>query len=566
MRRPTFRLMALLGALLACALAPSAHAVEAGVVGIPTLDPASEARDSAALLSTAPAGRRWVRVMMPWPLLQPDGPRFAPGPLHDLDVRIRNLAKARLNVLLMVTAAPQWSHPGRSGDAVPPADPRTYAAMMAALAKRYAGQVQAVEVWNEPDDEEGPREFWRGPPDPKRYTALLRATYAAVKATGPRAPLVLVGGLVGNHYAFLEAMYAAGAKGSFDAVGVHLDTACRQTGPDDTYREGGRIGRFAFSGYREVHGTMLRHGEDKPIWVTELGWSASPELCDQGAMRGRGPGGVSEGRQAMLLKRAYDCLAHDRYIGPAFWWSLRDYGSDPKEISHTYGLVAWTGRPRPAYVAFQHVFKQGPSGALCGDRTDYDKPTVVLRAPPIYSRRLPAFGAAVDASTSVRRLELYDGYRLVRTVRGANLAAFAWPDADQLTYGDHVLQLRAYDEAGNMGWTSAVVHRTSPTGRRSVSAAVGFDAFLDRYKRVNVDATVGLPADGSYHEAPRGRLELRFKRRGGRALRVRRNFTYGPVYHVSRRLKKGVWRVQAVLDVDAPYRRTRTRAFTFRVR
>ena len=40
-----------------------------------------------------------------------------------------------------------------------------------------------------------------------------------------------VGGLTGNDSTYLAALYAAGVQGSFDAVGVHTDTACNITSP-----------------------------------------------------------------------------------------------------------------------------------------------------------------------------------------------------------------------------------------------------------------------------------------------------------------------------------------------
>ena len=107
---------------------------------------------------------------------------------------------------------------------------------------------------------------------PAAYAALLKAAYPAIKAADPDAT-VLVGGLVGNNFEFVERSTTNGAKGSFDGVGVHTDTACLTTDPREYYREpSGRIGRYSFTGYREVRATMLAHGDDKPVWMTELGW------------------------------------------------------------------------------------------------------------------------------------------------------------------------------------------------------------------------------------------------------------------------------------------------------
>ncbi len=82
-----------------------------------------------------------------------------------------------------------------------------------------------------------------------------------MKAADPGVTVVTTG-MVGNNYAFLADVYAAGGGGSFDAVGVHTDTACLLTSPAEYYREpNGRVGRYSFTGYREVHDVMTANGD-----------------------------------------------------------------------------------------------------------------------------------------------------------------------------------------------------------------------------------------------------------------------------------------------------------------
>ena len=66
---------------------------------------------------------------------------------------------------------------------------------------------------------------------PAQYAALLAAADVAIKAADPAATVVL-GGLTGNDATYLAQLYAAGVAGSFDAVGVHTDTACNVTSPE----------------------------------------------------------------------------------------------------------------------------------------------------------------------------------------------------------------------------------------------------------------------------------------------------------------------------------------------
>ena len=128
---------------------------------------------------------------------------------------------------------------------------------------------------------------------------------------------MLAGASTGNDYPFLEGLYAAGAGDAFDGVASHTDTACLVTPPDVYYREDGRVGRFSFLGFRETHAVLEAHGQgDKPIFLSEIGWSATRDACARGASAGKKAAGVSEAQQAAYLKLAYRCLATTRTSAP----------------------------------------------------------------------------------------------------------------------------------------------------------------------------------------------------------------------------------------------------------
>src|SRR5439155_1106937 len=149
-----------------------------------------------------------------------------------------------------------------------------------------------------------------------------------------------VGGLVGNDFRYLEGLYGAGAGGNFDFVGVHTDNDCVRADPRVATRDpDGRISPGSFTGYREVHQTMLDHGDDKPIWMTELGWSVTSARCPA---RPSEPAGVTPTDQATFLSHAYSCLAGDPYVENATWFSLSDFGA-PDVISNRFGLFDFAG-------------------------------------------------------------------------------------------------------------------------------------------------------------------------------------------------------------------------------
>ena len=219
---------------------------------------------TAAPPSIKALGTHWVRMFLTWPDLEPARGAFAANWISYYEQLFSELP-AGTKVILDVVETPKWET-GSRDEHKPPANPEDYAAFVGALARRWAGKVTAYEIWNEEDASQ----WWTGAPDPAAYTRLLRATYRVVKDADPRATVVL-GGLTGNDYTFLEGVYAAGGKGYFDAVGVHTDTACNVASPYEYLRlPDERIMPDSFLGYREVHAVMLAHKDDKPIWMTEM--------------------------------------------------------------------------------------------------------------------------------------------------------------------------------------------------------------------------------------------------------------------------------------------------------
>src|SRR6185437_13093663 len=103
---------------------------------------------------------------------------------------------------------------------------------------------------------------------------------------------------------------------------------------------------------------MLDHGDDLPIWMSELGWSVTTGKCPQSL---KDPGGVTRDQQAQYLTRAYACLASDPYVENASWFSLQDFGA-AESLGFRYGLYDWNGAARPALAAFQRA------GSLAPDR------------------------------------------------------------------------------------------------------------------------------------------------------------------------------------------------------
>ena len=101
-------------------------------------------------------------------------------------------------------------------------------------------------------------------PEPIAYTKLLKAAYTAVKAVDPRMKVVL-GGLVGNDYPFLEQIYRPAERATSTRSGS-TPTRPVTISPRTTTRATttGRIDPYSFIAYREIHATELAQRRPRP--------------------------------------------------------------------------------------------------------------------------------------------------------------------------------------------------------------------------------------------------------------------------------------------------------------
>jgi cellulase (glycosyl hydrolase family 5)/Big-like domain-containing protein len=429
----------------------SARAAEPGVV----LANQSAPENS----QVATLGTHWVRLFATWPDLEPERGVIAANWIANYEQTFHSLP-AGTKVILDVVGTPEWET-GSSNEHTPPANPHDYAAFVGALAQRFGSQVSAYEIWNE-EDSSG---WWAGGPNPAAYEQLLEATYPAVKAAEPNATVVL-GGLTGNDYAFLEGVYQAGAKGSFDAVGVHTDTACNKLSPYEFLRgEGNRLVPDSFLAYREVHAVMLANGDDKPIWMTELSWRTTNATCSEGAWAGQTAAGVSEEQQETYLRQAYHCLAEDPYVQVALWFPLTDEGAV------TSGLLRANGSRKPSFAAMRAYAHEGdkltePCGNFTGPKISVASPANHVT----YSGPLPIHVTA-SSSDGVFRIRLEIDGKLIRNYDGSTYpttlsGTLDWQHAKHIPYGWHTLTFLAYDKEKNVSETSIRIYHARPKPRR----------------------------------------------------------------------------------------------------
>jgi polysaccharide biosynthesis protein PslG len=302
----------------------------------------SEAELARELDEYQTVGASWIRIDINWSLIQRGGPASYEWEPFD---RIVRAARSRgLRVLAGVLYTPAWARPGTPDSRYPPADLATYAAFCREAVEHYAPMgVRHWEIWNEPNIG-----FWKPEPDPTRYAAMLKLAYPAIKRADPDAFVISAGlspyggygntapGLM-NPVTFLERMYAAGAAGSFDALGWH------------PYNFGGLFFHpmSAWSQLTETsisaRSLMIANGDgDKQIWGTEFG-----------APTGTSSGAITEEAQAALLREGYAKWGAWSWAGPLFWYSFRDAGTNPSDREHNFGLVRQDYSRKPSFAAYR---------------------------------------------------------------------------------------------------------------------------------------------------------------------------------------------------------------------
>jgi hypothetical protein len=290
-----------------------------------------------------------VRFDANWHQVQYGGPKVFDW--TQLDQAVRSVRAAGMSVGLIIDGCPPWAAlAGTSGDSSPPASSAQYATWAATVAARYAPQgVSMFEIWNEPNIVR----FWQPKPNPAAYTADLVAAYRAIKAVD-RSAFVISGGLApavtnGTDISpidFLKAMYAHGAKGSFDALGDHPYTYPALPNTYKTWSAWSQMAQTSPS----LRSVMTSNGDGgKQIWITEVGAPSG------------GPGGVGQAQQATEFTQAIADAKVTSWIGALYMYSWQDEGTDQTNNEDWFGMLTAGGSTKAAYKAVAAaILRSGP--------------------------------------------------------------------------------------------------------------------------------------------------------------------------------------------------------------
>lgn len=292
------------------------------------------------------SGARWVRLDVAWAMIQPrEGSYDQAWGVPFVD-RVIKMARHRgLKVLVTFWRTPGWANGGKSAVTLPD-DPADFAAAAGWAAKRWAGQVNHWEIWNEPN-----LDAYMAGADVRAYTRLLCKTYPAIKAGNPEAR-VIFGGTLYSDDEWIAESYRAGAKGCFDAMAIHPYVAPGNASP----RAKGTGEVYDFDNIAAVRRVMLKNSDRKPIWATEFGWSSHPNTSRTEPWNL----GVTPAQQATYAVQALEVLnKRFPYVRKAFWYNESDLATG--SVQHdNFGLLRSDLTPKPVWNALRAYLLQRP--------------------------------------------------------------------------------------------------------------------------------------------------------------------------------------------------------------
>jgi hypothetical protein len=200
-----------------------------------------------------------------------------------VDRIVKHARNQGIHIIARLGLVPEWAR--KKGDdasaefstlnTLPEAAYPDFARFVADFAARYAGVIDDLVIWNEPNIA---FEWGYQRVDPAGYARLLQAVYAPAHAANPNVTILAAGlaptleppgsaaGL--NDITYLSELYDAGAQPYFDALAIHTYGF---TQPPDAPPA---FDTLNFRRAELLRGVMAAHGDSaKPAMITETGWN-----------------------------------------------------------------------------------------------------------------------------------------------------------------------------------------------------------------------------------------------------------------------------------------------------
>lgn len=487
-----------------------------------------EARER-ALTILRDGGYSWVRQPFPWRDIELTKAHFS---WERWDSLVSSYRQHGLRLVAVLDRPPDWSRQDNNWPNRPPDRPDDFGDFVAAFASRYRGQVDYLQIWDEPNvfPNWGNRAV-----DPAQYTALLTTAYRRAKEANPAA-VVLMAGLAPNDESggrnmsdllFLDGMYHAGAASFFDIAAVKPYGLWYQP-----YGQHNSADTRGFSRLLSWRGATVAHGDGaKPIWAVEFGWNSLP---DDWTGQASVWGSVSQKEQADYTVSAYRRAQTEWPWLPALFLQGYRPATSADDPRWGFSVVDERDHPKPVYEAVRdfasspaapigyhpgaspYIVKTGNWQSKVGDLSFPPGSSLAFRFVgtrlDVMVARGPQAGLAAVTidNRPPNRLPLFDNTALL----DASASATYWDRvtiADDLPMGDHALALSVLprppagahraDSAAPMQIAGFYAVRDHPVGftpwislllflcavvltQRLVTLALGWRAFRSLQKRI----------------------------------------------------------------------------------
>lgn len=282
-------------------------------------------------------GIQWVRMSFAWDLAGAKPGELDPNYLARFDYILDRCDELGIRYYIQFIGTPRWA--SREPDnpdywwASPPNDFDAFGDMLRQVVRRYRDRVDHWEIWNEPD-----WVFWSGTVE--EFAELHRFAANLVRQEDPGSK-ILMGGLATDGVStpwleatdeFMQRFLALGVGDTIDIFSIHI---YEREIEDVLYF----INRF--------DRVLQAFGQgDKPIWITEIGWSTYD--------------GTTEEQKAHYLSQAYRLAARHPRIEKVFFYNHRCKGPDTSDMQSRFGIVEHGDmKPLPAYEALREIGKKG---------------------------------------------------------------------------------------------------------------------------------------------------------------------------------------------------------------
>jgi hypothetical protein len=284
-------------------------------------------------------GAKLLRVTVVWSDLEPKQGQQDAAYLAAADRLVDGASARGIRTLLVVVGTPCWasSAPGKdctkpnsdpaAGTRYPPTNAADFVNVSTFLATRYGTKLAAFEVWNEPDQSN--ELYWAGPDKVQRYVALTQAAYAPLKAANPQMT-VLAGAFVGTSGKWLQALYDAGIKGSYDALSVHFYD-------------------LPLYGLEQTHAVQKRNHDSAPLWLAETGFSSCYVKGRKDAATDHAC--LTRAGQAQALTDLFAATKATSWLKATIVYALQD-----ESTAYQFGLYDAAGKTKPSAAAVRRAF------------------------------------------------------------------------------------------------------------------------------------------------------------------------------------------------------------------